>query len=223
MARLAVILLLTSATVPWPLPTASPDGSLFVTQDPEWHEGLDADVPIGFFIAPDDAEDSAATAGDAQLAHWALDAWETAAAGRLELVPAPPDRALTQLYWVAANEGLYGEMRPFVRGAQRGAVVFVLPDTRGLGQAIHRRARRDPLFRDTVIYLTCLHELGHAFGLGHTADYDDIMYSFAYGGDILGYFQRYRDRIRTRDDIAAKPGLSQPDVARLRALYEQSP
>ena len=215
-------MLLTSVALPWISASERAEGFFQAAQEPDWHEGLDTTVPIGFFIAPDDADDSAASVGDAQLARWALGAWQEAAAGRLELAPAPPENALIHLYWVAANEGLYGEMRPFTRGEQRGAAVFVLPDTSGLGQVIHRRAGRDPLFRDTIVYLTCLHELGHAFGLGHTADYDDIMYSFAYGGDIVGYFQRYRDRIRTRDDIAERPGLSQPDVARLRALYEPS-
>ena len=60
----------------------------------------------------------------------------------------------------------------------------------------------DPLLRETIVYLTCLHESGHAFGLAHTHNFADIMYSFQYGGDIAAYFGRYRARLKTRADIA---------------------
>ena len=36
----------------------------------------------------------------------------------------------------------------------------------------------DALLRETIVYLTCLHESGHAFGLPHTRNFADIMYSF---------------------------------------------
>jgi len=39
---------------------------------------------------------------------------------------------------------------------------------------------KDRLLRDTIVYLTCLHESGHALGLSHTSDFADIMYSFEY-------------------------------------------
>ena len=118
-----------------------------------------------------------------------------------------------------AAAGQYGEMRPMLVNGRRGAAVFVRPDTSALGPDIARMARADPLLRDTIVYLTCLHELGHALGLGHTAEYRDIMYFFGYGGDIPGFFTRYRNQLETRDDIADVSGLSDSDVRTLRMLY----
>ena len=79
----------------------------------------------------------------------------------------------------------------------RGAEVYVLPDLRGMGPDILAAGSQDPLFRDTIVYLTCLHETGHALGLSHTADFADIMYFFGYDkGDIREYFGRYRRKLQ---------------------------
>ena len=67
-----------------------------------------------------------------------------------------------------------------------------------------------------VVYLTCLHESGHALGLRHTAAFADIMYSFQYGGDIPAYFQRYRQLLKIRADIKEHSGISDADRAAIR-------
>ena len=64
-----------------------------------------------------------------------------------------------------------------------------------------------------------LHETGHALGLPHTAAFDDIMYSFQYGGDIPEYFARYRRKLRTRDDIGRNSGLSEADRKRVQMEF----
>ena len=78
---------------------------------------------------------------------------------------------------------------------------------------------QDPLLRDTIVYLTCLHETGHALGLAHTAGFADIMYSFQYGGDIPEYFGRYRRELAARVDIRKHSGMSLDDRKRIAQLY----
>ena len=158
-------------------------------------------------------------ASDRELAMWALREWERTLDGAVKLEAAAEREALLRVYWVPASAGQYGEMRRLRVNGRPGAAVYIRPDTDALGPDIGLRARRDPLFRDTVVYLTCLHELGHAFGLSHTASFADIMYFFGYGGDIPGFFRRYRDRLSARADIPNVSGLSANDIGRLRALY----
>lgn len=177
------------------------------------------DGVVPYFIATPD-EDALATPADAELAVWALESWERAAGGALEFVRAANEsEALVRLYWVPAAGGQYGEMRPLDVDGRRGASVYIRPDTTALGAEIATAARLDALFRDTVVYLTCLHELGHALGLAHTAEFEDVMYFFGFGGDIGQFFGRYRRTLEQRGDIRASSGLSAGDLAQLEALY----
>jgi hypothetical protein len=148
---------------------------------------------------------------DAELCAWALDDWAAHSDGRLRFEPATDELAIIRIHFVGPNGGQYGEMRPIIVGGQRGAEVFVMTEA-GVPGA-------DPLLRDTIVYLTCLHEIGHALGLEHTAAFDDIMYFFGYGGDIDEYFGRYRHRLDSRADIRNTSGLSAADIERLGLLY----
>jgi hypothetical protein len=162
--------------------------------------------------------------GDGELARWALESWQRATAGALNFVPASSeDEALVRVYWAPAAGGQYGEMRPLEVGGRRGAAVYIRPDTMALGEEISQAARLDSLFRDTIVYLTCLHELGHALGLRHTADFEDVMYFFGFGGDIPEFFGRYRRTLSGRADIRDSSGLSRGDLDQLEALYGLAP
>ena len=145
---------------------------------------------------------------DPQLAQWAFDAWQKASGGQLEFTRVKEkDRARIRLFWASAEQGMYGETRPMAFEGGRGAEVYVRPSPMPAGG--------DRLLRDAIVYLTCLHESGHALGLPHTAAFADIMYSFQYGGDIEEYFGRYRRKLEARGDIAKNSGMSAADRARL--------
>jgi len=146
-------------------------------------------------------------AGDLDLARWALAAWEAASAGRLHFVETKNrGEALLRVRWVDPNSGLYGETVPIEVNGRRGSELYI---------SITETGGNDKLLRDTIVYLTCLHESGHALGLRHTREFADIMYSFQYGGDIPEYFGRYRSKLATREDIRNNSGMSPGDRAHL--------
>lgn len=175
---------------------------------------------LTYFIA-EGKSGSGYRSADRELALWALQAWQRSAGAGLRFEPALESSALVRVYWAEPDGAEFGETEPLMVHGRRGAAVFIRPDVAALGPDLAQRAAADDLLRDSVVYLTCLHELGHALGLDHTRDFRDIMYFFGYGGDIPAYFARYRAQIKTRSDIAKVSGLSDGDVARIRAIYAQ--
>jgi hypothetical protein len=187
-------------------------------QQPTPLRTLDATRPITYFIAEGKPQ-SGYRPSDRQLAQWALETWQRSAENHFHFEAAPESNAIVRVYWAEPDGSEYGEMQPLVVGGRLGAAVYIRPDVQALGPEIAPRAEKDDLLRDSIVYLTCLHELGHALGLQHTQDFRDIMYFFGYGGDIADYFNRYRKQLRARADIASVSGLSDSDVSRIRAAY----
>ena len=194
------------------------EGGRVVAQSPPPLQPLDNGA-VPYFIGEAEAG-SEARPGDRDLARWALQVWERTIGGALRFQPASTENeALLRVYFVPAAAGQYGEMRSLALAGRRGAAVFIRPDVSALGPDIARAAQADPLMRETIVYLTCLHELGHAVGLSHTSEFEDIMYFFGYGGDIVGFFDRYRRQLRSREDIQKTAGISASDARRVRELY----
>jgi len=179
-----------------------------------------------YWIQPCSAEVSHETTcavGDPELAEWALDAWQRTARQDLTFATATLDHARIRIYWASGRTRLYGEARPIEVDGKHGSAIYVNPDVTQLGEEIYLAAERDPLLREAIVYLTCLHESGHAIGLSHTGKFEDIMYSFGFGGDIVEYFERYRRKIGTRQDIRGESAISAYDRQRVLALFRKHP
>jgi len=174
-------------------------------------------IDLRYWVEPCTRPETGCQKSDVQLAEWALQAWQAASEGKLHLAKTDSMmQANIRVHWADSGEGKYGETRAFESGGIRGAEVYVMPDLRGMGPDIFAAATQDGLLRETIVYLTCLHETGHALGLSHTADFADIMYYFGYDkGDVREYFGRYRRKLRDRADIAKNSGISPQDRSRL--------
>jgi Matrixin len=164
-----------------------------------------------WWIQPCTQEMAAASAcegTDEQLAEWALAAWQAASDGKLRFTRVTSEEsARLRFYWATGAAGRYGETRPLRVDGQIGAAIYVRPDLTQFGPLIAVAGNQDHLFRHTVVYMTILHESGHALGHPHTSNFDSIMYSFGYGGDILEYFARYRRKLSKREDIPTRSGI----------------
>ena len=158
------------------------------------------------------APESGCHTGDPELAQWAMEAWQAASAGHLTLEKtADREKAHIRVFWSGGGKVLWRDTADpgRWRARRRGVRVAAARDPDD----------KDALLRDAIVYLTCLHETGHALGLAHTAAFADIMYSFQYGGDIPEYFGRYRRLLASRADIRKHSGMSPDDRRRLVESY----
>ena len=173
---------------------------------PRWPDKAVIPVWVDLRAAPSAAE---------MLVGRALTTWTQAATGRFVLQRATTsDHALIRIRFARAD-GIYGETSPRIdraTGFIMAAEVLIAGDVAG-----------DTVGQHIVIYLTALHELGHALGLPHTNAFDDIMYSFRRPDDGERYFGAYRRRLRSDDDIGTDrvSGLSSADTAALQTLYHR--
>jgi hypothetical protein len=170
-----------------------------------WPSGARIAVWIDTSHAPADA---------AALVERALKVWTAAAGERLALIrtPARTDGAI-RVFFVRSDTN-YGETAPHVdprTGLLASADVAINSDVPADGLDAH-----------IVVYLTALHELGHALGLPHSDTFSAIMYRFRRADDGERYFGAYRRRLRSADDIGSPraTGLADEDIEMLRRLYE---
>ena len=175
--------------------------------------------PISYFIAPT-ATEPGFRATDVDLAEWALRAWGRELVGKISLEPTPdPTNARIHMAWAASLVGRFGEMQPMLVRGHRGATIRVRSPHHHIESFFGRRHTTDPLFRDAIIYLSCLHELGHALGLTHSERFGDVMFDFTIRERAVSFFKQYRNSLSTHDEIRLNTGLSPNDRHRIRTLY----
>lgn len=184
-------------------------------------EPLDLSESVGVSVIDLTGEvPTAANPRQAELVLWAMQDWAGVLDDRLKFHMVANERdALVRVRFVPSRTDHYGEMFPFTANGKRGANLYVRGDADKLGRVLERRARRDDLFLVTIVYATVLHELGHALGLGHSMNSEDIMYAMVMGGDVEAYLLQFRQKLIKRADLANKSVLSFGDRANLRALY----
>jgi hypothetical protein len=175
-----------------------------LTAAPHWPAG--ARVPVWI-------DASRAPAGAAALVERAMKTWTDASDGRLTLVRAATSgEAAIRIVFVQSDTN-YGEAAPRV---DPGTGFIARADV-----AINAAVPDNPMDARIIIYLTALHELGHALGLTHSDTFSAIMYRFRRADDGARYFGAYRSKVRSPDEVGlpAATGLDPEDVKALRNLY----
>ena len=181
---------------------------------------LDATGRITYYVA-DIIPKFHTVPGDPELVRWAAQEWETAAAGAFRLVPSDDEgTSLIRIYWVPWTQAMGGEARPIRSNGRITSTVFLRPGTAMMRKAFSDRLARDPLMRDVMVYHLALHEIGHALGLPHSANAQDVMAAGISEEGNFATYDRYRTMISTRDDIRRGGWLTQGDVTALRSRYK---
>jgi predicted Zn-dependent protease len=183
-------------------------------------EPLDPTGRISYFIA-DEIPHSGYRPGDDQLAVWALQEWERASHGAIHFERTLEEAdSLLRVFFLVPGATKLGTSQRFMSMRRVRAMVTVETNLERLAEPLGALVTKDPLLRDTIIYLTCLHEVGHALGLPHTSSRDDVMGE----GEVANNqarFQRYRRALKTRAAIPTARWLSPRDVAGLNSLYSR--
>jgi matrixin len=194
---------------------------VFVFSCLSWHAAGAQVVPLASPHWPRESairvwiDATGAPAGGMALVEKALQTWTRAADGRLTLTRAlSRDEAAIRVKF-APSDATYGETDPRLDPAKR---FIVSADV-----VINSGVPSDAVDARIVVYLTALHELGHALGLPHTDEFRDIMYRFQKPDDGQRYFAAYRKLLTSVGDIGGPmaTGISARDVSTLRALYDR--
>ncbi|HEY7287121.1 MAG TPA: matrixin family metalloprotease [Vicinamibacterales bacterium] len=160
-------------------------------------------------------------AGDSDLATWALREWERNSRGFLQFERTSDEaEGLLRLYWLPRAATNIGQAGRFMSQGRIRAMVVIRPNMETWPETVRTTIKRDPLLRDTIVYLICLHEIGHALGLAHSSGPDDVMREGETASNVA-WFQRFRPRVTARAEIPTTPWLSSNDVARLNSLNSQ--
>ena len=172
---------------------------------PRWPEG----ALIRVWIDP-----QGAPPGAVDMTTRAVKTWAGAAHGHVVLTMTKAEREAAVRVVFIDDRSRYGETAP--RVDRTGSIVSA-------DIAINAVLGGDVLDQRIILYLTALHELGHALGMAHTDNFGDIMYAFRLPRDGERYFGAFRRRVAGVADIgsATSTGLSRDDLAALQKLYER--
>ena len=175
-----------------------------LTAAPHWPAGARVAVWIDTSRAP---------LGAPALVERAMKTWTIASDGRLTLTrTSSREEAAIRVFFVQSDTN-YGEAAPRV-DPKTGLIARA-------DVAINAAVPDNPMDAHIVVYLTALHELGHALGLAHSDTFSAIMYRFRRADDGVRYFGAYRTKVRSPEDIGTPraSGLDPEDIGALRRLY----
>jgi Matrixin len=169
-----------------------------------WRQGARIPVWIEDVNVPQD---------EREMVKRALRVWEGVAEGAFHFDEVKPFPATGIRVRFVNDDENFGETMPYLDTRTREIVKADV--------VLNRDIAGDPLQRQMVVYLTALHEIGHALGLGHTDEWGCIMYKFRRSSDPPRVFVGYRKQLRSEADIGSEraTGLAAADRRALRRLY----